>query len=96
MPDYDPLYYSISEVDIIGSGTAAHPDKGLGGVPILEYTEDLKVDLKFEIEDSTVLLEAVPLMLKKNLISKGEYSCLRAQGHFDVETKQCITFELLT
>ena len=96
VPDYDPLYYSILEVDMIGEGTATHPEKGLGVAAILEYTEDLKVDLKFEIEDSIVLLNDVPLMLEEDHDKSNNFSCLRAGGHFDVGTKQCITFQLLS
>lgn len=40
---------------------------GLGFGSILEYSENLTVNINFQIEDSTIKVEDIPLMLKKTL-----------------------------
>ena len=46
-PTYEPLFYAISEVNVTGPGTVAHPMKGLDYGPILEYSDDLTIDIDF-------------------------------------------------
>ena len=64
-PTYKPLYYAISEVNVTGSGTLADPMKGLDYGPILEYSDDLKTDIAFQIEGSQLVVPDVPLVRRQ-------------------------------
>ena len=64
-PTYQPLYYTIPEVNVTGSGTVAHPMKGLDYGPILEYSDDEKIDLDFTIDGSPISLTEIPLITRE-------------------------------
>ena len=60
-PAYQPLYYAVSGVNVVGPGTPADP-WGLDYGAILEYSDDLKMDIAFRIDGSTVYVSDIPLM----------------------------------
>ena len=63
-PTYQPHYYAVSGVNVVGSGTPADRTKGLDYGSILEYSDDLKMDINFSIDGSSVPVSGIPLLQK--------------------------------
>ena len=94
-PSYNPLFYMASHVNVVGTGTPAHPENGLDYGAILEYSDDLIMDINVQIDSSVVLITGIPLMQRQIHHHGSSYQCNRLQGHFDVETSSCTFYEQL-
>ena len=78
-----------------GPGTVAHPLKGLDYGPILEYSDDLKIDINFLIgtDQSSQRIPGIPLISREvHHHATNQYQCTRLGGLFDVHSKSCTTY----
>ena len=56
----------MKEVNLTGPGTLAHPMKGLDFGPILEFSNELKADIEFSIDDSAVYVPNITVLKERN------------------------------
>ena len=97
-PEYNPLFYSISDISVTQDG------KGLGFGPLEDYQTIPVASFEFQLDkndqagdqSSKLTVIDLPLLHKKiHYHIAQQETCLGTHGFFDIEEKTCTTVHKL-